>query len=77
MEEHIIESNDKVWHHGKKIGMASFKFNIRNQTYVKQMQVCVRTEEGIQKYSPVFQEKEKSDSLCPELIEITNISEEI
>ena len=41
------------------------------------MQVCVRTEEGIQKYSPVFQEKEKSDSLCPELIEITNVSEEI
>ena len=55
MEEHIIDSNEKVWYHGNQVAVASLKFIIRNQTYIKQMQVCVRTEEGIQKLSPIFQ----------------------
>ena len=55
MEEHIIDTYERIWNHGKNLGNGMFKFSIRNEKYIKQMQVCVQTEEGIMKYSPFIE----------------------
>jgi len=46
--------NQKIWLHGKEVGLANVKFNYSLQAHQKQMQACVRTEEGILTSTPVF-----------------------
>jgi hypothetical protein len=65
-EKRTFTSEDKLWNHGKEIGRGNFKFEVINDKYIKQMQVMVRTEEGIVKYSPVFftENKKNNSSNC-------------
>jgi hypothetical protein len=46
----------KTWDHGKDAGVAVFRLVFELQSHIKQMQVCVRTENGILESSPVFGE---------------------
>ena len=45
---------EKLWMFGRECGSAKFHFQIKNEVYVKQMPVCVRTEKGIEKLAPIF-----------------------
>lgn len=49
-----IELEMKTWDHGKEAGLAFVKLEFCIQKHIKQMQICVRTEEGILESSPVF-----------------------
>lgn len=51
-QKRTFTSEDKLWNHGKEIGKGYFKFVVTSDKYIKQMQVMVRTEEGIVKNSP-------------------------
>lgn len=50
----MIILSQKNWSHGKEVGQSDFKIRFLIQKHMKQMQVCVRTEQGILKSSPVF-----------------------
>jgi hypothetical protein len=63
-EEREVEVFENIWHHGKKVATGRFRMKIKNDTYMKQMQVCVRTEVGIQKYSLVLGEDNRKESKC-------------
>ena len=43
-ESRKVEVDEKLWINGKEIGKARLVFIVKNQKYIKQMQVCVRTE---------------------------------
>lgn len=49
-----VRLNQKVWLHGKELGLANIQFRFSLQAHQKQMQACVRTEEGILTSTPVF-----------------------
>ena len=49
-----VDLVEKVWLHNKQTGFAKLKINFVLQAHQKQMQSCVRTEEGILTSTPVF-----------------------
>jgi hypothetical protein len=66
----------KTWLRGKETGSARVKLKFSIQAHLKQMQTCVRTEEGILTSSPVF--SEAGDKLeCIEIEGLKKIKEEV
>lgn len=57
-EERLITLSQKNWSHGKEVGLSNLKMKFSIQKHMTQMQVCVRTELGILKSSPVFSHDE-------------------
>ena len=57
-EERLITLHQNNWSHGKEVGRSNFTIRFCIQRHMKQMQVCVRTEQGILKSSPVFSHEE-------------------
>jgi hypothetical protein len=51
----------KSWDHGKEAGKTKLRIKFMIQTHIKQMQVCVRTENGISEFSPVFTGEESNN----------------
>ena len=70
-----IELTEKLWLHGKENGLAHLKFNFQMQSHQKQMQSCVRTEEGILTSTPVFINYAGQE--CEEIAAISKINTEI
>ena len=57
-EERMINLEQNNWSHGKDVGKSKFTMKFSIQKHMNQMQVCVRTEQGILKSSPVFSRDE-------------------
>ena len=60
---------EKLEHFGREYGKGTFKFWITNDVYLRQYQICVRTEMGILKSYPIYpilggEDKDK-DTSCP------------
>jgi len=55
---------EKTWLHGKEVGKAKINIKFVMQTHHKQMQACVRTEEGILTSSPVFSQNNDKVEVC-------------
>lgn len=53
-EKRMIEVQQKIEINGRQFGKARLNFYMQNEKYLKQMQVCVRTQQGVSKTSPVF-----------------------
>lgn len=66
----------KTWDHGKEAGVAVFRLVFELQSHIKQMQVCVRTENGILESSPVFGES-GGGAVPEELVELERLGNEI
>ena len=66
----------KTWLHGNETGSSLVKLKFSIQSHLKQMQTCVRTEEGIITSSPVFSEAgHKSE--CAEIEGLKRAKEEV
>ena len=64
MKKVVLE--EKLWLNGEEKGKVKIKMNFQIEKNIKQMLVCVRTEEGVCKSSPVFYSNEKrSKPNCP------------
>lgn len=60
-----IELTEKLWNHGVECGKIKVKLTFEVEKHLKQMLVCVRTEKGISKMSPVFKQTDiKGKSNC-------------
>jgi hypothetical protein len=66
--------SQKVWLHGKEIGTTNIQFKFLLQAHQKQMQACVRTEDGILTSTPVFS-KDNSQKLreCEEIVALKKL----
>ena len=49
-----LKLTEKLWHHGRELGVANLSIKFKMQTHMRQMQSCVRTEDGIMTSSPIF-----------------------
>lgn len=63
------------------MGKANFKFTIQNEVSLKQMYICVRTQQGILTSTPVFDIDGKgtksNSSQCEEIKQLLKLSEAI
>lgn len=77
-ESRNINMTEKIEHYGKDYGKGSFSFNIINQPYFRQYQICVHTELGVLKAAPIFViEETNAEQKCPELQELLTISQTV
>lgn len=76
-EERLITLNQNNWCHGKEVGKSNFTIKFSIQKHMKQMPVCVRTEQGILKSSPVFSRDESRAGGNKEINMLTEISAKI
>jgi len=70
--------SQKVLLHGKEQGIAHIQFRFAVQAHQKQMQACVRTEDGVLTSSPVFL-KDNSQKLheCEEIAALKKLHNQI
>ena len=73
-EKRLIEVQEKIEIHGRDFGKARLGFYMENEKYIKQMQVCVRTEEGVSKTSPVFGFDDYGEESCKEVKELKKLN---
>lgn len=53
-KEYKIDLAQKTWLHGREVGEVRVSFKVKVQNNEQQMLTCVRTENGIQAFTPVF-----------------------
>jgi hypothetical protein len=70
-----VDLRVKLWLHGRETGEARLRFRFLMQSHLRQMQSCVRTEEGVLASTPVFSYSAGRE--CEEIGALGKINQEI
>lgn len=72
-----MKLTEKIWNKGKLIGEVRLVVELVLPVFFKQMIVYVRSEEGIQKMTPLFTTSSDKSQSCKEITDVLNIQQKI